>query len=82
MIDNYNSGYTEWMGYIKCGECLKVCWAHMIEDKWEKASIWSSNCTNGVVQSRGVGYEKCWDKESECSWDKVFEKFGGSITNG
>ena len=40
-----------------------------------------SNCTNGDVQGRGVGYEKCWEKESECSWDEVFEKFGWSVTN-
>ena len=26
-----------------------------------------SNCTNGVVRSRGVGYEKCCEKERECS---------------
>ena len=26
-------------------------------------------------------YEKCWEKERECSWDEVFEKFGGRVTN-
>ena len=26
-----------------------------------------SNCTNGVVRSRGMGYEKCREKKSECS---------------
>ena len=29
-----------------------------------------------VVRSRGMGYEKCSEKESECSLDEVFEKFG------
>ena len=44
---------------------------------------WSSRIrTNGVVLSRGMGYEKCWEKESECSWDEVFEKFIWSVANG
>ena len=51
-------------------------------DKDQAVSIWRSNCTNGVVRSRGMRYEKCWEKESECSWDEVFEKFGWSVTNG
>ena len=29
-------------------------------------SMRTSNCINGVVQSRGMGYEKCSEKESEC----------------
>ena len=29
-----------------------------------------------------MGYEKCREKESECSRDEVFEKFGWSIANG
>ena len=27
-------------------------------------------------------YEKCRDVKSECFRDEVFEKFGGSVTNG
>ena len=29
-----------------------------------------------------MGYVKCREKESECSGDKVFEKFGWSVANG
>ena len=28
------------------------------------------------------GYDKCWEMEGECSWDEVFEKFGGNVTIG
>ena len=57
-------------GYRACG-ALKVCWE--IED-WGVIEgieviegvieiiillIWRSNCTNGVVWSRSMGYEKC-----------------------
>ena len=28
------------------------------------------------------GYEKFWEKENECSWDEVFEKFGWSVAIG
>ena len=28
-----------------------------------------------------MGYEKCREKKSQCSWDKVFEKYGRSETN-
>ena len=38
-------------------------------------SVLRSNYTNGVVRSRGVGYEKCREKESECFGDEVFEMF-------
>ena len=41
-----------------------------------------SDCTNGVMWSRSVEHEECWKKESECSCDEVFEKFGGSVKNG
>ena len=27
-------------------------------------------------------YEKCSEKESKCSQDKVFDKVGWSVTNG
>ena len=30
----------------------------------------------------GMADEKCCEKESECSCDEVFEKFGWSVTNG
>ena len=30
-----------------------------IGDKGQEVSIRRSNCTNGVVRSRGMGYEKC-----------------------
>ena len=52
------------------------------EDKGQEVATWMSNCTNGVVRSRCMGYEKCWEKESECSWDEMFEKFGWSVANG
>ena len=28
-----------------------------------------------------MGYEKCLEKESECSWDQVFKKFDWSVTD-
>ena len=30
-----------------------------INYKGQEVSIQRSNCTNGIVQSRGMGYEKC-----------------------
>ena len=38
--------------------------------------------TNGIVMSRGMTDEKCWEKESECPGDEVFEKFGWSVPKG
>ena len=67
-------GYRHW-GALKSQQ-------KRIGDQGQKVSIRRSNCTNGVIRSRGMGYEKCWEKESECSGDKVFEKFGSSVTNG
>ena len=29
----------------------------------------------------GKGYEKCRENKSEYSWDEVYEKFCGSVTN-
>ena len=29
-----------------------------------------------------MGYERCWENEHEYSLDEVFEKGGGSVTNG
>ena len=37
----------------KCAEQQKT------GDKSQEVSILRSNCTNGVVQSRGMGYENC-----------------------
>ena len=37
----------------KCAEQLRT-W-----DKGQEVSILRSNCTNGVLQSRGMRYEKC-----------------------
>ena len=31
----------------------------MTEDKGQEGSIRRSNCTNGIVRSRGMEYEKC-----------------------
>ena len=44
-------------------------------------SIRRSDCTNGVVRSRGKGYEKCSEKINESSLAEVFEKVGWSETN-
>ena len=44
----------------------------------QEVFIRMSNCANGVVRSRGTGYEK----ESECSLDEVVEKFAWYVTNG
>ena len=55
---------VKWMWYIEIGQ--------RIGDKCEEVSIWRSNCTNGVVWSRGMWYEKL-EKESECFCDEVFE---------
>ena len=41
-----------------------------------------SNCTNGVEQNRGMGYQKSSEKEREFSSDKVCEKYCSSDTNG
>ena len=39
---------------VERGERWKVCWAIKDWNKVEKVSIWRSNCTNGVVQSRAM----------------------------
>ena len=49
---------------------------YRIANNCEEVSTWRDNCTTGAAWSRGMGYEKCWEKECECSWDEVFEKFG------
>ena len=43
-------------GYRALGALKSVL---RIEDKGQEVSIRRSNCTNGVVWSRGMGYEKC-----------------------
>ena len=56
-----NEGNRAWLALKSMlsnrGLCIKA-----------KKCIWRSNCTNGSVRSRGMGYEKYWYKESECSW--------------
>ena len=54
----------------RCAEQL------IIEDKCEKITIWSSNCTNGAVRIGIIEYEKWRENETECSWNEVFKKFG------
>ena len=71
-------------------DCFKYLWSQVAAgpDKWrigdrgQEVSIRRSNCTNGVVRSRGMGYEKCSEKESECSGDEVLDKFGWSVLKG
>ena len=70
VVHRMNEGYRAWLA-LKSVQSNK-----RTRDKGQEVSIWKSNCTNGIVWSRGMGYEKCWEKESECSWDEVFEKFG------
>ena len=59
------------MGGKECGERLKSVQSNRGRDKGQKVSIRMSNCTNGVVRSRGMGYGdgrrkvnvlemKCW----------------------
>ena len=61
MVHGMNEGYGAW------GVPKRVMSNEAIGDKGQKVSIRRSNCTNGVVRSRGMGYEKCREKESECS---------------
>ena len=48
MVHRMNQGNAE-----KCPE------QYRIGDKGQEVSISRGNCTNGVVRSRGMGYEKC-----------------------
>ena len=49
-----NEGYRDW-GALK--SVLSNRGLH--GDKGQEVSIRRSNCTNGIVRSRGMGYEKC-----------------------
>ena len=52
VVHRMNEGY-EASGALKSGL------SNRIGDKCEEVSICRSNCTNRVVRSRGMGYEKC-----------------------
>ena len=52
VVHRMNEGYRSW------GE-LKSVLSKRIGDKGQEVSKRRSNCTNGVVRSRGMGYEKC-----------------------
>ena len=66
VVHRMTEGYRAW-GALKSVLSNRGLWI-----KAKNLSIRRSNCTNGVVRSRGMGYEKC----------RVFEKFGRSIANG
>ena len=34
-----------------------------------------------ILWGSGMGDLKCWKKESESSWDEVFKKFDGCVSN-
>ena len=61
VVHRMNEGYRTW------GALKSVLSNRGFGDKGQKVSIRRSNCTKGVVRSRGMGYEKCCEKESECS---------------
>ena len=48
-----NEGYRAW------GALKSVLSNRGMGIKGQEVSIRRSNCTNGVVRSRGMGYEKC-----------------------
>ena len=41
------------------GSAEKCPEQYRIGDKGQEVSIQRSNCTNGIIRSRGMGYEKC-----------------------
>ena len=43
----------------------------------EMKSVSESNCTNGVVSGRDLGYEKCREKKTECVEGEMSEKYDG-----
>ena len=53
VVHRMNEGYTSLGSTEKCPEQYRI-W-----DKGQEVSIRRSDCTNGVVRSRGVAYEKC-----------------------
>ena len=60
VVHGMNEGYRAWGG-------LKSVLSNRGLGIKPRSVYTKSNCTNGVVRSRGMGYEKCWEKESECS---------------
>ena len=52
VVHRMNEGYRAW-------GALKSVLSKRIGDKGQEVSIRRSNCTNGVVLSRGMWYEKC-----------------------
>ena len=52
VVHRMNDGNKAW-------GALKSVLSKRIGDKGQEASIRRSNCTNSVVRSRGMGYEKC-----------------------
>ena len=61
LVHKMNEGYRAW------GALNSVLSNRGLGIKAQEVSIRRSNCTNGVIRSRGMGYEKCSEKESECS---------------
>ena len=53
VVHRMNEGYRAW------GALKSVLSNRGLGDKGQEMSIGKSNCTNGVVWSRGMGYEKC-----------------------
>ena len=54
-------------GYRAWGALKSVLNNRGLGIKAAEVSMWKSNCTNGIVWSRGIGYEKCREMETECS---------------
>ena len=72
VVHSMNEGYRAW-GVLK-----SVLSNRILVIKAKKCL-----CEGVIVPTTLHGAEvwgKCWDKESECSWDKMFEKFGWSVT--
>ena len=53
VVHRMNEGYRAW------GALKSVLSNRGLRIKGQEVSIRRSNCTNGVVRSRGMGYEKC-----------------------
>ena len=53
VVHRMNEGYRDW------GALKSVLSNRGLGVKGQEVSICRSNCTNGVVRSRGMGYKKC-----------------------
>ena len=53
VVHRMNEGYRAWGRDENCPELQRI------GDKGQEVSIRRSNCTNGILRSRGMGYEKC-----------------------